>query len=102
MGYPYKWMRDHDCPIADKNGKVLEHRWVLYQKIGPRAHKCYICNAPLNWGGNSRGALLVDHLDDDKMNNDPANLRPACSRCNAWRWRDDELVIEVLAGSWDG
>lgn len=29
-----------------------------------------------------KGALVVDHLDGDKANNDIANLVPSCNTCN--------------------
>lgn len=28
------------------------------------------------------GSHVADHLDDDRLNNDPANLVPSCIPCN--------------------
>jgi hypothetical protein len=33
----------------------------------------------------SKGALIVDHIDGDKANNQRANLVPACNPCNSLR-----------------
>ena len=32
--------------------------------------------------GGCRGALVSDHLDRDRTNNNPENLIPSCVRCN--------------------
>ncbi len=73
-------------PIAFGDGTVLEHRFVLYEKIGPGPHPCHwACGAILDWGGPS--GINVDHLDDDKLNNDPDNLVPSCGNCNRHRGR---------------
>lgn len=76
-----------DHPLATPDGWVYEHRQVLYDAIGPGLHACHWCAAAVGWakGACSRGALVVDHLDGDKANNQRANLVPACNRCNATR-----------------
>ena len=73
--------RDH--PLADKRGEVLEHRAVLYEKLGPGDHPCFWCGKVLGWGGVQ--GICCDHLDEDKLNNSPGNLEPSCLRCNGWR-----------------
>ncbi len=65
-----------------------EHRVVLYEKVGPGSHPCHWCAQPVHWlpePGQVR--LVTDHLDGDVRNNDPANLVPSCSGCNANRDR---------------
>lgn len=69
-------------PLAIR-GAVAEHRKVLYDKIGPGPHPCHWCRKMLYWGGHD--GICVDHLDDDKSNNDPENLVPSCSPCNSLR-----------------
>lgn len=69
-------------PLAAGNGELLEHRKVLYEKIGPGEHKCYWCGRKLNW---RRFSLIVDHLDGDVRNNSPENLEPSCITCNTRR-----------------
>lgn len=84
--YGYRVLNNPAHPLARAQGKVLEHRAVLYDSIGPGAHPCHWCGARLGWDlVNGRGGLNVDHLDDDKLNNDPANLVPACLDCNTKR-----------------
>lgn len=77
-------------PLAMKWGYVLEHRFVLYESIGPGSHPCHWCKATVSWGapgtGNrSKGVLVVDHMDGDKLNNDIGNLVPSCNGCNISR-----------------
>jgi hypothetical protein len=61
--------------------KEYEHRVVLLAVIGPEPHPCHWCNRMLTWGVD----LQVDHLDNDKLNNDPHNLLPSCRACNVAR-----------------
>lgn len=70
-------------PLAYKNGSIAEHRKILYDAIGPGQHPCEWCGKLKEWGHG----LYVDHLDDDKTNNDLANLVPSCLRCNWGRSR---------------
>ncbi len=69
-------------PLAVGTGSLLEHRAVLYDKIGPGSHLCHWgCGKVLTWGVD----LFVDHLDSDRLNNDPDNLVPSCNPCNMHR-----------------
>lgn len=71
-------------PLANSSGVVSEHRRALYDKIGPGLHPCHWgCGKVLEWGGIL--GICVDHLDDDKVNNDPDNLVPSCLVCNMQR-----------------
>lgn len=63
-------------PLAIGKGVVAEHRYVLYEKIGPGTHPCYWCGQPRDWGG--RDGIHVDHMDNDPLNNEPWNLEPSC------------------------
>lgn len=78
----YRALTVHGHPLADKWGHVLEHRKVLYDKIGPGPHACHWCGCAVTWGGLS---LTADHLDFDRANNAPSNLVPACNSCNVRR-----------------
>ena len=74
----YRVLTGHqDHPLSCHNGEVKEHRKVLYDKIGPGQHSCYLCGREMGWD-----QIVVDHLDEDKLNNDSANLEPACRHCN--------------------
>lgn len=88
-GHPGKYLLEgyvmllsqHSHPLADEDGKVYEHRKVLYDKIGPGPHECHWgCGKLLDWGGVE--GVCVDHLDGDKENNSEKNLVPSCLPCN--------------------
>jgi len=71
-------------PLAHR-GEVLEHRSVLFAKVGDGPHPCHWCGVELEWG-SVRG-IQSDHLDEDKLNNDPNNLVVSCVGCNMKRSR---------------
>jgi hypothetical protein len=96
----YRHHRMADHPLAAAGGNVLEHRAVLYAVIGPGTHPCHWCGIPVTWLVREkaiRGALVVDHLDNNPRNNDISNLVPTCQPCNSarssYRVRDDEVFI---------
>lgn len=81
----YKMVRRPGHPVARKDGWALEHRVVLFDAIGEGPHPCHWCSKPLRWTGSlhrDSDFLVVDHLDDDRRNNDRSNLAPSCSPCN--------------------
>lgn len=70
-------------PLADTQGKLFEHQYVLYNKIGPGEHQCHHCGRSVRWRDPEWAhKLCVDHLDWNRVNNDPANLVPSCMKCN--------------------
>ena len=85
-GDGYRVLHDRSHPLATAQGKVLEHRVVLFEKIGDGAHPCHWCRTIVAWGEGPAGSRLnVDHLDANKLNNDPGNLVPSCLDCNTKR-----------------
>ena len=72
-----------------KGEHVPEHRRILFRRIGVGWHPCHHCGTMVTWEHslkkNPDTALVVDHLDENKLNNDPANLVPSCNICNASR-----------------
>ena len=71
-------------PLAAPDGKLYEHRKVLYDKIGPGPHLCHWgCGKLLDWGGKQ--GICADHLDGDRLNNTPENIVPSCMSCNRER-----------------
>lgn len=87
MGYEIIKRQGH--PVAtDPRGWVYEHRVVLFDSIGPGWHHCKHCGMPVSWElsyPEHPDALVVDHLDEDRGNNDPANLVVSCAPCNLSR-----------------
>lgn len=83
-GYEIVYEPEH--PLAMVSGQVLVHRKVLWEKLGPGSHPCDICGVSLEWThDDQRVRLAVDHIDNDILNNDPANLRATCQPCNVRR-----------------
>lgn len=102
-GYQFLTMQ-YDHPLATSGHVVLGHRKVLFEKIGQGPHPChwndrYGCGqVALSWGGLGGDSLCVDHLDNNPLNNDPANLVPCCTGCNVTRGRQslpDAVVLEI-------
>lgn len=84
----YLVMSDPKHPLANPNGRVREHRRVLYDAIGPGPHPCADCGELLEWKTSLRtheGAITVDHRDRNKLHNVLENLDPVCSACNTKR-----------------
>ena len=77
-GYLLLLAPDHPQAVFP-HGWGYQHRIVLWDKIGPGQHPCVYCGQIVVWGVD----LHVDHVDDDKTNNDPNNLVPACVSCNS-------------------
>lgn len=69
--------------------RIYVHRKILRDKIGDGEHPCFHCGRMVAWdkwhNEHPRDALVVDHLDANKLNNDPDNLVPSCNRCNSLR-----------------
>lgn len=91
-------------PISGKRGMTYAHRVNLYDKIGPGEHGCHWCGKTVSWDGLVKAGdkLEVDHLNNDKTDNDPANLVPACRSCNTTRGRQEHHRKLVEAGMWAG
>src|SRR5882762_813129 len=81
----YHEVTRHGHPLADERGRVLAHRALLYDKIGPGPHRCHWCQAEIEWlrDLSDPRMLVVDHLDYDKQNNAEENLMAVCHPCNS-------------------
>lgn len=76
----YIWLREPTHPLSDKNGLVYEHRFVFHKHNGDGPFNCHWCGAVISWD-----CMDVDHLDDNKSNNDISNLVSSCHKCNTKR-----------------
>lgn len=82
-GYVVLATDDHPLSV---NGRLMEHRKVLYDVIGNGPHPCHWCANPVNWArGANMKALVPDHLDANKSNNNISNLVASCAMCNSRR-----------------
>lgn len=69
-------------PLADKTAYVYEHRAVAWDMYGDCLPPCEMCGTQLTWL-----ACHIDHIDTDRKNNAPANIRAVCRGCNVLRGR---------------
>jgi hypothetical protein len=85
-GYEQAFRLGH--PAAADNGHVYVHRMVLFDAIGPGTHPCHWCERPVTWFVTDWATrLVVDHVNEDRLDNRVENLVPACNRCNIQRNR---------------
>lgn len=94
-------VRDH--AVAQKGGKVLVHRAVLYDALkaefGAGPYVCDWCGwADLDWFVDRADPayLTVDHKDGNSANNRRSNLSATHKWCN-----DNRYIIESKGLSWD-
>lgn len=77
-GYVLIPARGHALALGSSHH--YEHRVVYYDAHGAGPFKCHWCGTDVTWN-----TLHIDHLDDNKKNNDVANLVPSCPTCNQSR-----------------
>lgn len=76
----YMMIKAEGHPMAAGNGFAFEHRIIAYEKYGPGEHQCHWCPKRLEWKD-----LVVDHLNEQKLDNRKENLVITCSPCNRIR-----------------
>jgi len=67
-------------PLVTKKGLVLEHRYVVYEDQKGVCTPCFWCGVSLTWR-----SACIDHLDENKINNERSNLVTSCNDCNRAR-----------------
>lgn len=86
--------------LACKDGYVYQHRLVVFDKYGIELPPCELCGALSNWFSRD---THIDHIDCNKKNNAPENLRVLCNRCNVKRTkRTPELEPNAMLLTVDG
>lgn len=108
-GYVISYSPTH--PMAAKSGTLYEHRLNLFNAIGGGTHQCHWCKQYVSWDIRSgKHKLVVDHLDNNKLNNEVDNLVPACHACNSSRglfasWatkhKDDPFLLRLFMAAND-
>lgn len=76
----YIWLREPNHPLSDSRGLVYEHRFVFYEHNGTGPFKCHWCGVDIGWE-----CMDIDHVDDNRSNNDINNLVASCHKCNTKR-----------------
>lgn len=76
----YLMLKEAGHPLANRRGWVYTHRRVAHDKHNGLCPDCYWCGKRIDWAG-----CHIDHMDDDKENNQPENLEVACPSCNKTR-----------------
>jgi hypothetical protein len=67
-------------PLADSSGDVYEHRMIVYDILKGSMPACYWCGTALEWS-----TAVIDHLNENKKDNDKQNLVVSCNNCNRSR-----------------
>lgn len=99
----YRTVKAPEHPLANQRGVVLVNRAVLYDELGDRRLNCYWCERQLFWRGVGIEKVVADHLDGNRLNNQPNNLVPACRICNSNRARRPDFFTHCPAGHpWTG
>lgn len=75
----YVRVSDDTHPLA-ADGYVFEHRKVAYDARQGVAESCELCGKAVTWR-----TCHVDHIDEDRQNNNESNLRVCCNACNTQR-----------------
>jgi hypothetical protein len=89
----YVRVLDRDHPLADKRGKLLEHRKVYYDRHGAGPFNCHWCGKEVIWA-----TLHIDHVNDVKDDNDLTNLVASCGPCNTMRGFHKSLASNRARG----
>lgn len=78
-------------PLSGRDKRVYEHRQKAYDAHGGQCPSCFWCGKSLSWDTS-----VVDHLDENKSNNNPDNLVVACNVCNRARGAMLPFIARVM------
>lgn len=83
-GYVTIYAKGHPISIMAGRNRVFEHRVVYYDKVNSKPESCDLCGNPVDWS-----TLHIDHINCDRTDNNPENLRCLCRGCNTKRGYSD-------------
>jgi len=75
-----KMIYSPDHPLANKDGRVLEHRILMWDKYGENLPPCEECGDESSW--EPYGTQML-YRDGDKFNVTLENIRVICTSCRA-------------------
>ena len=81
-------------PVFGDRKIVRLHVLVAFDKYGPDVQQCFWCGKDVKWlfgvnvAGSNNKKIVVDHLNDVKIDNRSDNLVLSCNSCNLRRSRD--------------
>lgn len=67
-------------PLARSKGRIYQHQRIFFDAFGDGPFDCHWCGDEVSWQ-----TMHIDHLDEDKTNNNLTNLVAACGQCNMGR-----------------
>lgn len=76
----YQKIFEPDHFLANSDGYVYEHRFIVFNQYGHNLPDCEICGDTIKWD-----TCHIDHIDEDVTNNNMDNIRPVCRGCNTGR-----------------
>ena len=89
--YHFDW-RNISRQIREQAGQCCEGT--------PRYPNCRAANGTVHPDTGSKVVLTVAHMDHNKANNDPANLRALCQRCHL-DWDMDHHMANARRTRWE-
>lgn len=76
----YIKLKKPEHPLAMARGMVFEHRAVVYDFYNGKPQACYWCGKKIGWDD-----VVIDHLNENKIDNKIENLIYSCNDCNRAR-----------------
>lgn len=92
-GYVLVYAPNHWLTQRHSSCREYKHRVVYFDNHGVGPFTCHWCGIDVTWDD-----MHVDHLDDNKKNNDAANLLASCPSCNVKRGHHKMVKKKRMAG----